>query len=58
MPKWRRTLSKSDLNEAVTDFLVKHREIESGDQVIVLLGSPLLVDVIDSERPAKLQVDA
>lgn len=50
MAKWRRTLSKADLIEAVRDFMLKRREIDSTDQVIVLLGTPLLVDVVDAER--------
>lgn len=53
MAKWRRTLNKSELLEAVKDYLLKGKEIDGGDQVIVLLGSPLLVDVTtpDKENP-------
>lgn len=48
MAKWTRTLSKPELIEAVTDYLVKKGEIDSKD-ILVVMSGPLQVSVTDSE---------
>jgi len=48
MAKWTRTLTKPELIEAITDYLVKKSEIDPKDEVQVMSG-PLSVSVEDGK---------